>query len=480
MAPEVEREEESFAELLAQSQIGKERKLYPGEVVSGVVIKISKDWVFVDLGGKSEGLVDLAEFRDENGQITIKEGDKVELRVASLKGGIYLSRGLKVHGTQAWELLRDAQQNKIPVEGRVAALTKGGFEVEIAGLRAFCPLSQIDLKYAEKPEEYIGARYRFHIIEMKDRGKNILLSRRSLLQEEYEKKAQEIIASLQPGMEVEGKIVKLANFGAFVDLGGVEGLIHISEISHGRLKDPAEILEVGQVVKAKVLKVEKDKSGQAKISLSRKALEPEIWEKGLNFKEGDVISGKVSRLTDFGAFVELAPGLEGLIHISEISYQKITHPSKVLKEGDQVKVLILKIDEEKRRVSLSLREAAFREQSPLKEEPRLEVGQILMGIIEEAQRNGLYVWLPQLGRGIKGFLPWEEVAENERNELKKKYAAGKEIQVEIREIDEEKKIFLSQKSIMEKAAREEYQRFLSPEKTNSLGTLADIFKKIKS
>ena len=480
MAEEMEREEQSFAELLAQSEKIADKRLSPGDIVSGVVIKISKDVVFVDLGGKSEGFADLAEFQDEEGQINIKEGDKVELRVASLKGGIYLSRGLKVHGAQAWELLRDAQQNQIPVEGRVAALIKGGFEVEISGLRAFCPLSQIDLKYCEKPEEHIGARYKFRILEIKRKGKNILVSRRSLLQEEQEKKAQEIISRLQPDVELEGKITKLTNFGAFVDLGGVEGMVHLSEITHARIKDPAEVLQLGQVVKVKVLKIEKDKNGQPKISLSLKALEPEIWEKGLNFKEGDVITGKVSRLTDFGAFVELAPGLEGLIHISEISYQKIPHPSRLLKEGDQVDVLVLKIDEEKRRISLSLRDAAFRGHSKDKEEVRLEIGQILTGIIEDSKRYGLFVRLPQLGREIKGFLPWEEVLESERSEAKKNFPPGKEIKVEIKEIDHQGKILLSQKSLQEKETREEYQKFLSPDKPGSLGTLADIFKNIKS
>lgn len=480
MVEELEREEQTFAELLAQSEKKADRKLSPGEIVSGVVIKISKDVVFVDLGGKSEGFADLAEFKDEEGKINIKEGDKVELRVASLKGGIYLSRGLKVHGAQAWELLREAQQNKIPVEGRVAALIKGGFEVEISGLRAFCPLSQIDLKYCEKPDEHIGARYKFRILEMKGKGKNILVSRRSLLQEEQEKKAQEVISRLQPDMELDGKIVKLTNFGAFVDLGGVEGMVHLSEITHTHIKDPAEVLELGQVVRVKVLKIEKDKKGQPRISLSLKALEPEIWEKGLNFKEGDVITGKVSRLTDFGAFVELAPGLEGLVHISEISYQKVPHPSRLLKEGDQVDVLVLKIDEEKRRISLSIRDAAFRDPTKGKEEARLEIGQVLTGIIEDSKRYGLFLRLPQLGKEVKGFLPWEEILESERNEAKKKFSPGREMQVEIKEIDEQGKILLSQKSLQEKAAREEYQKFLSPEKPGSLGTLADVFKKVKS
>ncbi|MGQ9696295.1 MAG: S1 RNA-binding domain-containing protein [Thermodesulfobacteriota bacterium] len=479
MTEEMEREEQSFAELLAISDKTGARKLSPGEVVAGVVIKISKDVVFIDLGGKSEGFADLAEFKDEEGKINIKEGDKVELRVASLKGGIYLSKGLKVHGVQAWELLRDAQQNQIPVEGRVAALIKGGFEVEMAGLRAFCPLSQIDLKYCEKPEEHIGGRYKFRILEMKGK-KNILVSRRSLLQEEQEKKAQEIISCLQPDMELEGKIIKLTNFGAFVDLGGVQGMVHLSEITHARIKDPAEVLALGQVVKVKVLNLEKDKSGQLKISLSLKALEPEIWEKGLNFKEGDIISGKVSRLTDFGAFVELAPGLEGLVHISEISYQKVPHANRLLKEGEKVDVLVLKIDEDKRRISLSIRDVAFRDHTQGKEEARLEIGQVLTGIIEEAKRYGLFIRLPQLGREVKGFLPWEEILDSERTDLKRKFSSGREVQVEIKEIDDQGKILLSQKSLQEKAAREEYQKFLSQDKPGSLGTLGDIFKKIKS
>lgn len=480
MIEEIEREEQSFAELLAISEKAGDRKLSPGEIVAGVVIKISKDMVFIDLGGKSEGFADLAEFKDEEGKINIKEGDKVELRVASLKGGIYLSKGLKVHGAQAWELLRDAQQNKIPVEGRVAALIKSGFEVEMAGLRAFCPLSQIDLKYCEKPEEHIGARYKFRILEMKGKGKNILVSRRSLLKEEQEKKAQEIISRLQPDMELEGEIIKLTNFGAFVDLGGVEGMVHLSEITHARIKDPAEVLALGQVVKVKVLKLEKDKYGHPKISLSLKALEPEVWEKGLNFKEGDIISGKVSRLTDFGAFVELVPGLEGLVHISEISYQKVPHPNRLLKEGDKVDVLVLKINEDKKRISLSIRDAASRDHTMGKEEARLEIGQVLTGIIEEAKRYGLFIRLPQLGREVKGFLPGEEILEGERTDLKRKFSPGKEVLVEIKEIDDQGKILLSQKSLQEKAAREEYQKFLSPDKPGSLGTLADIFKKMKS
>lgn len=477
---ENEIEEQSFAELLAQSEKSLDKKLFPGEIVSGVVIKITKDSLFIDLGGKSEGIADIAEFRDEEGKINIKEGDRIELRVASLKGGIYLSKGLKVHGAQAWDLLREAQQNQIPVEGRVVSLIKGGFAVEISGLRAFCPLSQIDLKYCEKPEEHIGGRYQFRIIEMKERGKNILISRRVLLQEEQAKRVQEIISRLQPETELTGKITRIMDFGAFVDLGGVEGMVHLSEISHARLNHPSELLELGQMVKVKVLKIEKDKNGQLKIALSLKALEPEIWDKGLSFKEGDIISGKISRLTEFGAFVELAPGLEGLVHISEISYQRIPHPSKLLKEGDKVEVLVLKIDEQSRRLSLSIKDVAFQGLRQVGGEVRQEVGQLLKGIVEDSKPYGLFIRLPELGREVRGLLPLEEMLESERVDFKRKFPPGREVQVAIIEIDDKGKILLSQKAVQEKKAREEFQKFLKLDKPGKLGTLAEAFQKAQS
>ena len=327
------KDEESFAELFASSPQVLNRGFGPGDTVSGVVIKISKDTVFVDLGSKSEGIADVEEFRDKDGNLTLQEGDRIELRVSSLRGGIHLSRAIRVHGAEAMAMLREAQKNQIPVEGRVAAVNKGGFEVEISGIRAFCPVSQIDLQYCEKPEEHVGSKYQFRIMEMKERGKNIILSRRALLQEEQEKKAKETMALLKPDLEIEGKVTRLMDFGAFVDIGGVEGMVHVSELTRARVKHPSEVLEPGQMVKVKILKIEPEKEGRQKIALSMKALEPEVWEKGFAFKEGDVIPGTVSRLADFGAFVEVAPGLDGLVHVSEISYQRVSHPSGFLKKG---------------------------------------------------------------------------------------------------------------------------------------------------
>ena len=481
MAEKEKEEEVSFAELLGSSSQIPSSEFTPGDTVSGVVAKIGRDSVFVDLGGKSEGIADLDEFRDKDGKLNLREGDKVELRVASLRDGIRLSKAFKVHGAEAIGMLREAQRNQIPVEGRVVSVNKGGLEIDISGTRAFCPVSQIDLQFCEKPEEHIGARYPFRVMEIKEKGKNIVLSRRALLQEEQDKKAKETLSSLKEGLELEGTITRLMDFGAFVDIGGIDGMVHISEISHVRIHQPSEVLKVGQLVKVRILKIEPGKGGRQKIALSIKALEQGPWEKGFRFKEGDVISGTVSRLADFGAFVEVAPGVDGLVHLSEISYESVPHPSRLLKEGDRVDVLVLKIDEEKRRISLSIRDAAIKQRMAEQQAAvRLEVGQILSGIVEDQKPYGLFVRLPQVGTGVRGLLPMEELIHTGKGEVKRRLPKGKEIQVEIVSIDEKGRIGLSQKVTKEREDREDYKKFLEKaDAPGKLGTLGDLLKNLK-
>jgi len=474
-------EEGSFAELFEKSSQTAYGRFSPGDRVTGKIVKVSADTVFIDLGGKSEGTANALEFKDQDGTLTIQEGDEVELRVASVRGGIHLSKAIKARGAEAVEVLRDAFRNQIPVEGRVAAVNKGGFEVEISGLRAFCPISQMELRYCEKPEEHVGARYQFRIMEIKERGKNIVVSRRMLLQEEKERKLQETLAALRPDLELEGQVTKLTDFGAFVDIGGVEGMVHVSEVSRARIGHPSEILQPGQTVRVKILKMEPDKKGRQKISLSMKALEPDPWEKGIPFQEGDVISGKVSRLADFGAFVEIIPGLDGLVHRTEISYEKVSHPSRVLNVGDPVQARVLKIDEPNRKISLSIKAAmVFGQNGEGEEDVRLEVGQVLKGIVEDQKPYGLFVRLPQLGMKTRGLLPLEELLEADRSDVKKRMLPGKEVQVEIIAIEEGNKIRLSQKSIKEREDRGDYEKFLKkPGRGSSLGTLGELFQKLK-
>jgi small subunit ribosomal protein S1 len=476
-------EEPSFEELLKASSESPGRKLFPGDKVSGKVLKVSKDTIFVDCGGKTEGTAGIQEFLDKEGHLTIAQGDWVEMRVASIRDGIHLTKGMKVQGADALDMLREAKENVVPVEGRVSGVVKGGFEVNLSGIRAFCPLSQIDLAFCEKPEEHVGARYPFRIMEIKERGKNIIVSRRVLMEEEREKKSKETLAKLKPDLECEGKVTKLTDFGAFVDIGGIEGMVHISEISHGRINHPSQILKPGQQVNVKVLKIESDKEGRPKISLSIKALEPDAWDRGLGFEEGEIIHGKVSRLADFGAFVEVAPGVDGLVHISEISYDRVPHPGKLLKEGEWVDALVMGIDRDTRRISLSIKEAAIKKKMDMEEGPekaRLEVGQILKGIVEDGKSYGLFVRLPQLGPRVRGLLPMEELRDSEKGEVKKKFPKGREIQVEIISIDEKGRIRLSQRVMEEREDRKDYEKFVEKEeKAGKLGTLGEIFKDFK-
>ena len=483
MAENEMEEKESFAELFEASQEKTTRKLFPGEKISGKVLKVGKDTIFVDLGGKSEGIADIQEFLDKKGNLTVKQGDWVEMRVASIRDGVHLTKGMKVQGPDSLDILREAKENLIPIEGRVSGVVKGGFEIHLSGIRAFCPLGQIDLKFCEKPEEHIGLRSPFRIMEIKEKGKNIIVSRRVLLEEEQEKKSKETLARLKPDLECEGRVTKLTDFGAFVDIGGIEGMVHISEISHGRINHPSEILKPGQQVKVKVMKIESDKQSQPKVSLSIKALEPDSWEKGLGFEEGEIICGKVSRLTDFGAFIEVAPGVDGLAHVSEISYERISHPSRLLHEGDQVEVLVMGIDRETRRISLSIKEATVKKRITEEggwDKVRLEVGQILKGIAEDNKPYGLFIRLPQCGPRVRGLLPVEEIRDSEKGDIKKKFPRGREIEVEIISIDEKGRIRLSQRAMEERKDREDYKKFLEKEdKGGSLGTLGDLFKNWK-
>ena len=481
--PENEIEEKSFAELFEASSESPGRKISPGDMVSGRVIKISKDTIFVDLGGKSEGIASTQEFLDKDGNLTLKEGESISMRVASIKDGIHLAKGIKAQGADALEILHDARENLIPVEGRVLAVKKGGFEVDLSGIRAFCPLSQIGLQFCEKPEEHVGARCQFRIMEIKEKGRNIVVSRRVLLEEEQQKKLEETLAMLKPGLECEGKVTKLTDFGAFIDIGGIEGMVHVSEISHQRINRPSEILKPGQDIRVKVMKIETDKNGRPKISLSIKTLEPDSWEKGLGFQEGEIIRGKVSRLMDFGAFIEVAPGVDGLVHISEISYERVTHPSKLLHEGDMVDVLVMGIDHNVKRISLSIKEATIKKKmsgDETWERVRLEVGQVLRGIVEDIKPYGLFVRLPQLGARARGLLPVEELKDSEKVDAKKRFPKGMEIQAEIVAIDEKGRIRLSKRIVEERRDREDYEKFLEKEdKSGEFGTLGDIFNNLK-
>ncbi len=482
-----EQEEPTFAELFEADPATPQKEFRPGDTVAGSVVKISGENIFVELGGKSEGIAEAAEFLDKEGNLTVEVGDRLELKVASITDVITLSKALRVRGAQALDVLQDAHANMLPVEGRVAAVRKGGLEIDISGVRAFCPISQVDLGYCEDPEVHVGARYNFRILEFKERGKNIVVSRRALLEEERERIARETLANIRPGVELEGEVTRLADFGVFVDIGGVDGMVHISEMAHHRLRHPSELVEVGQRVKVVVMEFEPRADGRQRIALSMKALEPTPWEKGLGILEGQVVSGKITRIMDFGAFVEVMPGVEGLVHVSEISYEKVAHPRRVLQEEQEVEVMVLGIDHSRQRISLSIKEAKGAFQSGASSDEggeasqQLEVGARFEGVVEKVMSGGVLVRLPAAGLGARGFLPQEELAEAGKADLKKRFRPGKEFSVEVTAIAEDGKIRLSQKAATEREERKAFQKYVDKgdKKSAKLATFGDLFKDLK-
>lgn len=365
-------EEESFAELFEKSS-RETARLKPGSKVEATVLKIGADWVFLDIGKKGEGVLDRKELLDGEGNLTAAEGDTITAWfTGTVRNELRFTTKLAA-GAAAQSQLEDAWRAGIPVEGYVAKEIKGGFEVKVGGnLRAFCPFSQISLRRAENPAEFVGKHLLFKIAEYGERGRNIIVSHRQVLEEEQKVKREELKETLLEGMTVSGTVTRLADFGAFVDLDGMDGLIHISELSWSHVNHPSEILEIGQNVKVKVLDIDRDRQ---RISLGLKQTQEDPWERIVgNYNVGDVLEGRVTKVVTFGAFVEIADGVEGLVHISELAPQHVEHPRDVVGAGDTVRVKILEIDSDRRRLSLSMKRVEdqvlpVREGGPPDEEP---------------------------------------------------------------------------------------------------------------
>ena len=364
---------EDFASLLAEyeKQHGgavdprkKKRGPTVGDAVKGRIVGIGNDAVFVDLGGKSEGTLELSQVRGEDGSITVQVGDEIEARVVSTEEGQVILRrtfGKGAKGSEKASELQQAFEHGIPVEGVVSAVNKGGVEVQIAGMRAFCPISQLAERHIEDASEFVGQRLQFRITryEADRKGReNIVVSRRALLEEEAEVRAVETRTRLAIGAVLDGRVSSLKEYGAFIDLGGIEGMLHISELGFSRVAHPKDVLTVGQQVSVQIIRMEKsdDPRRPEKISLSLKSLEKDPWNEARErFPEGSRVKGKIMRVEQFGAFVELVPGIEGLVHVSELGAGgKNANARQVVKIGQEVEVTVLGVDPEKRRISLSM------------------------------------------------------------------------------------------------------------------------------
>lgn len=344
-----------FATLLEQSSTEpRHENIWVGQRISGKIQEIRDSVAFVDYGGRSEAAIDLQELRDEAGEIRYKPGDIIEAYVASTEGEVRLTLSLRANTRQA---LRQAFENEIPVEGRVTGFNTGGLVVNLAGRRAFCPLSHIDTNHAEDLATYAGKTLTFKILEYRDRGRNIVVSHRAHLEAEAARKAQELRARLSVGADLAGKVTRLERFGAFVDLGGVEGLVHVSELAHSRVNHPREVVSRGKEVQVKVLELKDLGTDKERISLSMKALLPDPWNEFVaQCRDGDIVEGKVVSIQKFGAFLELAPGVEGLAHISQLADRRVSRPEEVVATGQKVKVRVQSIDRAQKRISLSMKE----------------------------------------------------------------------------------------------------------------------------
>ncbi len=388
---------ESFADLFEKSLGERDHKV--GDIVTGRVVEVQEDYVLVDINYKSEGLIPISEFRVVDGARDIQVGSEVEVyidRIENENGMVVLSKD-KADMLRAWNDISRAAENEEVIEGTIIAKVKGGLSVDI-GVKAFLPGSQIDLRPVRNIDAYIGKRYKFKVIKFNKKRGNIVLSRRALLEEERESLRTQTLDAMKEGSVVKGIVKNITDYGAFIDLGGMDGLLHITDMSWGRVKHPSEILNVGDEIEVKVLKFDNEKE---RVSLGLKQLKPDPWDSVANeFTVGKKVRGKVVSLTDYGAFVELAEGVEGLIHVSEMSWTKrVKHPSQILKVGDEVDVQVLEIDSANRRISLGMKQLEPNPWVELKES--YPPGTIIEGEVKSITDFGAFIGVDE---GIDGMV----------------------------------------------------------------------------
>ena len=469
--PEEAVTEESFAALLEQEQTGP--ALSSGQVVKGRVILISADSVFIDVRDKGEGIIDRAELENEQGEFDIAIGDEVEATVLSTEGELRLSRKL-LKGAQARQRLALAVENTLPVEGTVTRETKGGYEVTVAGMRAFCPFSQMSLHRPDSSQDFLNQTFEFYVTQYSER--NIVLSRRRLLEEQAERAAEETWQKLFPGAVLPGTVASLTNFGAFIDLGGVQGLVHISEISHSRLGRPADHLSVGETVSVKVLSMD---AASGKVGLSLKALEDDPWSTvSAQLRERQVVTGRLIRMTDFGVFVELLPGVDGLLHVSEIPRSQQGLIKEATTANQEITVLILSLDPEERRIALALAPDGLAP-GDRAEELDLTVGTILTGTVERVESFGLFV---RLGPGQTGLIPNAEMGTPRGADHRKEFPPGTAVKVAVLAVEEAgKRIRLSRAKVSAHEEQAETQAYLaSSQQGQGFGlSLGDLLQQSK-
>src|SRR2546425_2834808 len=447
---------DDFARMLGESFAPKFHQ--EGETVEGTIVALGAEVAFVDIGGKGEATIDIEELADPDSDVQVKVGDTVQAVVVSTVGGLRLSHKL-ARGAVTRQRLNDAFRAGLPVEGRVERAIKGGYEVRVGGQRAFCPISQIDTRFTADPSVHVGQAYTFRIIECKEDGKELVVSRRAFLQEEEGERAEAIRRAVVPGAVLPGRVVSVMAYGAFVDLGGgVQGLVHVSEMSWSRVGNPMDVVRPGDAITVKVLRVEDD---GGKISLGLKQLQADPWSTlAERYRVGQALMGKVTRIADFGAFVELEAGIEALAHVSAFAPTgKRDGWKTAVPPGAAVAVEILNIDLEKKRIGVAVLEAgSVRAESATRgaagavapqPQARVEIvaGARLTGKVERHEKYGVFVFLAP---GRTGLIHLSETGVDREGDLRKAFPLGSDVEVIVLEVDPaERRIQVSRQAVLE-------------------------------
>lgn len=436
---------ESFAQLFEESL--KEIETRPGSIVRGVVVAIDKDVVLVDAGLKSESAIPAEQFKNAQGELEIQVGDEVDVALDAVEDGFgetLLSRE-KAKRHEAWITLEKAYEDAETVTGVINGKVKGGFTVELNGIRAFLPGSLVDVRPVRDTLHLEGKELEFKVIKLDQKRNNVVVSRRAVIESENSAERDQLLENLQEGMEVKGIVKNLTDYGAFVDLGGVDGLLHITDMAWKRVKHPSEIVNVGDEITVKVLKFDRERT---RVSLGLKQLGEDPWVAiAKRYPEGTKLAGRVTNLTDYGCFVEIEEGVEGLVHVSEMDWtNKNIHPSKVVNVGDVVEVMVLDIDEERRRISLGLKQCKANPWQQFAETHNK--GDRVEGKIKSITDFGIFIGLDG---GIDGLVHLSDISWNVAGEeAVREYKKGDEIAAVVLQVDAEReRISLGVKQLAE-------------------------------
>ncbi len=414
------------------------RRVQEGEVVKGRIVSITKDFVMVDIGYKSEGQIPIHEFTSPEGEITAQVGDQVEALLEGREdeeGALMLSKN-KASKIKVWEEVSFAYHHDALVTGTVVAKVKGGLSVDLGGIVAFLPGSQVDLGPVRHTDHLIGQKFPFQVLKFNRKRRNVVLSRRAILEKVKNEAKATLLATLEEDKILEGVVKNITDYGVFVDLGGLDGLLHITDLSYGRVRHPADLFKVGDTISVKVLSFDREKE---RISLGLKQLTPDPWTLvDERYPIGDRVTGRVVSLTDYGSFVELEAGVEGLIHISEMSWtRKIRHPSQILTVNDVVEVTILELDPQRKRISLSLKQVEPNPWEVIGE--KYPVGSVIEGKIKNITDFGIFIGIDE---GIDGLVHISDISWTKRfkhpSELYKK---GQVVQAKVLYVDKENERF---------------------------------------